>query len=511
MNIAAFLARAGRVHPEGASVYGGAHLVMNHSQLSHRVARLAGGLVERMGLRPADHVAIVMKNCPAYLEAMFACWHAGLVCVPVNAKLHAREVAHILDDSGARLVLASDDLAGVVQAAVGLADRTPEVLVAGSAEYERLAASEGIDLHAVAESDLAWLFYTSGTTGRPKGAMLTHRNLAAMAFAYLTEVDPTAPGDCLLHPAPLSHGSGLYAIPTMLAMAAQVVPESGGFDPAEIADLLHHHAGASFFAAPTMVSRLVAADVVTDTVRANLRTIIYGGGPMYVEDCRRALDVLGPRLAQIYGQGESPMTITVLPRHMHVADDGPEALDARLASVGYAQAPVEVRIAGTGGAPAMAGEVGEVLVRGAPVMAGYWRNLEATAAALKGGWLHTGDLGSMDARGFLTLKDRSKDVIISGGTNIYPREVEEVLLQHDGIAEVAIIGRRHPDWGEEVVAFVSAKPGARVAAAELDELCLRNIARFKRPKEYIFLDTLPKNNYGKILKTDLRRMLGAEG
>jgi len=233
---------------------------------------------------------------------------------------------------------------------------------------------------------------------------------------------------------------------------------------------------------------------------------------MYVEDGKAAFAAVGPRLAQIYGQGESPMTITAMGRAL-LADAFVRGDDARIASVGVAQAGIDVRVGSTD-AEAAIGEVGEVLVRGPTVMRGYWRNPAATAATLAGGWLHTGDLGALDADGFLTLKDRSKDLIISGGSNIYPREVEEALLAHPGVAEVAVVGRRHAEWGEEVVACVVARApprdpaAARALEAALDAVCLARIARFKRPKAYVFVDALPKNDTGKVLKTKLRDLVG---
>jgi long-chain acyl-CoA synthetase len=218
---------------------------------------------------------------------------------------------------------------------------------------------------------------------------------------------------------------------------------------------------------------------------------------------------MGNRFVQIYGQGESPMTITVLSRYHFTNVDHPR-YESRLASVGVAQTLVEVRVADNNGHSLANGEIGEVLVRGPSVMLGYWNNPEATAAAIRDGWLFTGDMGCMDDDGFLTLKDRSKDMIISGGSNIYPREVEEVLLLHPAVQEVSVIGRKHPEWGEEVIAFVVTKDGKPVDVAELDELCLKNIARFKRPKHYRFIKALPKSNYGKVLKTELRLWLTAE-
>jgi long-chain acyl-CoA synthetase len=235
---------------------------------------------------------------------------------------------------------------------------------------------------------------------------------------------------------------------------------------------------------------------------------------MYVEDCRAAFGALGPRLAQIYGQGETPMTITAMDRGL-LADAMARGDDARIASVGCAQTGIEVRIGDGEDRALPAGEVGEVLVRGPTVMQGYWNNPQASARTLANGWLHTGDLGTLDAHGFLTLKDRSKDLIISGGSNIYPREVEEVLLMHRDVAETAVVGRAHPEWGEEVVAFVVPRralptdEARRAFEVALDALCLDHIARFKRPRAYVLVADLPKNNTGKVLKTVLRERLAS--
>jgi long-chain acyl-CoA synthetase len=293
------------------------------------------------------------------------------------------------------------------------------------------------------------------------------------------------------------------------AGARHVVPASRGFDAGEVLALARSFGDVSMFAAPTMVRRLVDRASARGEDGRGLKTVVYGGGPMYVEDIQRAMRVLGPRFVQIYGQGESPMTITALSR-AHLLDSAHPRHLARIGSVGVAQTAVEVRVTDVAGRELPAGDIGEVLVRGDSVMAGYWRDAQATARTLRDGWLCTGDIGSLDADGFLTLRDRSKDVIISGGSNIYPREVEEVLLRHPAIAEVSVVGRPDPEWGEVVVAFVVAAAGAAPLAAALDALCREHIARFKRPKEYRFLEALPKNNYGKVLKTELRALLAAD-
>jgi long-chain acyl-CoA synthetase len=497
MNLAIWLERAGLSHPTLPAAACGTQVVARYGDLAARAARLGSALREQFGLAPGDRVAIVAKNTPAYLELLYGIWHAGLAAVPANAKLHGAELGYILEHSGARICFVSDGLD--TEIAPHAPDSLERMIVIGSVGYEALLTADPISVVPRSGDDLAWLFYTSGTTGRPKGAMLTHRVLAAASFAYATQVDPVTPGDAIVHAAPMSHGSGLYIMAHVAGLGVQVVPESGGFEPDEIFGLIDIWPRASMFAAPTMIKRLVAYNA--DCRTENIRTLIWGGAPMYVEDALAALDRFGPRLAQIYGQGESPMTITTLSKQ-DVADRAHPRWRERLGSAGKPYACLEVMVADAQDRPVPTGEAGEILCRGDVVMAGYWRNKDATAATLRGGWLHTGDVGAFDTEGYLHLKDRSKDLIISGGSNIYPREVEEVLLTHAQVREVSVIGRPDPEWGEVVVAYVvgDAPP------AELDALCLSHIARFKRPKDYVFVDALPKNNYGKILKTHLRVM-----
>jgi long-chain acyl-CoA synthetase len=497
MNIALWLARSGLSHPSMPAAALGTRVTASFGELAGRAARLAGALRNQCGLAPGDRVAIVAKNSPAYLELLFGIWHAGLAAVPANAKLHGAELGYILEHSGARICFASGGLEAEI---APHAPRSLERLtVIGSREYEALVSDDPIGVAPRDGNDLAWLFYTSGTTGRPKGAMLTHRNLALATLAYLSEVDATAPGDTLVHAAPMSHGSGLYIMAHVLRLGLQVTPESGAFEPDEIFKLFEHWRRGSMFAAPTMIKRLVESNADCDP--ASIRTLIWGGAPMYVEDALAALDRFGPRLAQIYGQGEAPMTITTLSKEDISGRDHPRWRE-RLASAGKPYADVEVMVADNEDGALPQCETGEILVRGDVVMPGYWRNDAATIAALRSGWLHTGDVGIFDEEGYLHLKDRSKDLIISGGSNVYPREVEEVLLVHDRVREVSIIGRPDREWGEVVVAYVVGD----AAPEELDALCLKRIARFKRPKDYVFVPALPKNNYGKILKTELRAL-----
>jgi long-chain acyl-CoA synthetase len=481
MNLAHLLLRSARWLPERPALALGRQPVRTYREMASRVARLASGLSTKLSLKKGDRVALAMQNCPEFYEVLFACWHAGLAAVPMNAKLHPKEFAYILEDSGAKACFVTRDLTAAVPRGIEL--------------DEGLFGDESTPA-AVRADDPAWLFYTSGTTGVPKGATLTHRNLLFQTLAYFADIDKLGPGDATLHAAPLSHGSGCYGLPHIAAGAVNVIPQSGHFEPAEIFELLEHWQNVSFFAAPTMIVRLLASPAAR-TPR-NLKTITYGGAPMYVADCLRAIELFGPRLYQLLGQGEAPMTITGLPQSEH-------AKKSHLETCGFARTGVEVKIFDADDRELPPGETGEIVTRSDCVMAGYWGNPAATEKALRGGWLHTGDVGSMDAEGFVTIKDRSKDLIISGGSNIYPREIEEVLLRHPAVAECSVVGRPHAEWGEEVVAFVVSK--TRLETAALDELCLQNIARFKRPREYRFVDSLPKNNYGKVLKTELRKLL----
>jgi len=512
-NLASLLVRTARAWPRLPAVALGPRVLHDYAALAERAARIAGGLAAS-GIDRGDRVAIVARNAPEYIETLFACWWAGVVAVPINAKLHPSELAYVLDDSGARCAFVDGEWQSALSSASISANALSRVIAFGGNAYERLVRAEPLDGPSPCnDDDPAWLFYTSGTTGRPKGVTITHANLRAMAQCFLCDVESVVPGDALLHPAPLSHGSGLYVLPHIVRGAVNVIPQSGGFDAAEIVDLIGAWDRACFFAAPTMVKRLVTSPSIATARLDRLKCIVCGGAPMYVADCRHAYATLGARLAQIYGQGGTPMTITAMDRAL-VADAIARNDDSRLGSVGIAQTGIELRIGAADDSPLPAGEIGEVLVRGATVMRGYWNNAEATAKTVANGWLHTGDVGVLDADGFLTLKDRSKDLIISGGSNIYPREVEEALLAHEGVREVAVIGRAHPDWGEEVVACVVARTpldalARRALERELDATCLARIARFKRPRAYVFVDELPKNSTGKVLKRELREVVTA--
>ncbi len=488
MNLFTVLDQAAARFPDRGALYHGERRLCTWSELRERALRVATTI--RAHGAGGARIAIASENRPEIVELMFAIWAAECVLVPLNYKLHPREMVQIVDDAGVSQVFASPKIAAGLAA---ITDVPIESL--DTAGYSRRHAAPPWIPPSTDSSALAWLFYTSGTTGRSKGAMLTHRSLIAMTVAHLADIDNPDQDCSLIHGAPMSHGSGLYVLPYALRGARQVVPALGAFDPDEFLDLCEAHPGSSAFLAPTMVQRLV------ETGRhrpGNLRAIVYGGGPMYVESLKKAIAAFGPVFAQIYGQGESPMTITGLRRLDH---DGAD--DAILGSVGYARSGMEVAVLRADDTPAASDEVGEIVCRGEALMSGYWNNPAATDDTLKSGWMYTGDMGSFDSRGYLTLRDRSKDVVISGGSNIYPREVEEVLLEHPGVSEACVVGTPDAEWGEVVVAFIVGSAEAN----ELDAHMLERIARFKRPKRYMFVDELPKNSYGKVLKRELRNRL----
>ena len=323
MNIAHLLLQSARRLPDRPALALGDKVLLSYGNLSHRVARFAAGLRSKFNLQAGDRVALAMKNCPHYWELLFACWHAGLAAVPMNAKLHAKEFEYILGHSGAKVCFVTPDL----EQSLSFFN---QVICVSSSEYKKIETKEQDPFNSNPD-DPAWLFYTSGTTGVPKGAVLTHRNLLFATQAYFSDIDRLGPQDAILHPAPLSHGSGLYGLPHFAAGALNVIPESGGFDAAEIFDLLERWPNASFFAAPTMLVRLLASPAARTP--ATLKTITYGGAPMYVADCLRAIELFGPRLYQLFGQGESPMTITGLPQEFHQAR-------SNLETCGYARTGV---------------------------------------------------------------------------------------------------------------------------------------------------------------------------
>ena len=486
-----------------------AQRVVTFRQAAARVGRLAQGLLS-LGGQPGDRVGLLVPNCPEGLEAILGPMQAGMAVVPMNSRLHPDEHAYMLNDSGAfTLIYAEDFVSHVARMREGLDTVKHFICIGrntgGDLSYEALLEEQKPSApDPVIEADeLAWLFYTSGTTGHPKGAMLTHRVLITMAEQFLLDIDPAAPGDVLLHGAPITHGSGLAIFHHIARGTASAFPSARSFDPPRIFEAIERYRATTMFLVPTMINMLLASPERGHHDLSSLKTVFYGGAPMYVEQLTEALRVFGPIFVQIFGQGEAPMTCTSLPKEEHLVGDDPVKL-RRLGSAGRATTAVQVRIVDDDDRPVPPDTLGEIVVRGDLVMKGYWNKPDATAETLRGGWLHTGDIGSLDRDGYLYITDRKKDMIISGGSNIYPREIEEVICQHPAVFEVSVIGVPDAKWGEAVKALVVTRPDAAATEAAIIEHCKRHLASYKKPQSVEFLPTLPKNAYGKVLKRELR-------
>jgi long-chain acyl-CoA synthetase len=496
-NIARLLDGPARRLGDRPAVLVGERVVRTWTALARVVAARAGGLQGGLNLCPGDRVVIASRNRADYLEWLFAIWQAGCVAVPISDRLHPREMSDLCDDARALVCLAGPELADPLET---LLPSSMALVPLGGERAEALSNFDPIDPVARNATDDAWIFFTSGTTGRSKGAQLSHANLLAMTAAYLIDVDNVGVNDSLLHVAALSHASGLFALSFLTRGARQVLPDSGGFDTDELLHLVAANERSTFFVPPTLLRRLSTCETVGPEHRARIGRILVGAAPVRPADLIDAVEAFGPTIWHGYGQGESPCTITAMS-----ADDVAANISCphRLATVGTARFATRVRVVDDDDYPLPAGEIGEVVVDGPTVMRGYLGLAEETREVLRNGWLHTGDLGRFDDDGFLTLVDRAKDLIISGGANIYPREVEDVIALDPAVAEVAVVGVPHEEWGESVVAVIVAAHGAVVDRDRLDARCLESIARHKRPRRYEIVDELPRNSAGKVLKREL--------
>lgn len=517
MNVAHLLVRAAQRHPE-RPLWVGTDSIISYGEGRRRLDRIASSLLERGA--QYDRVAILTSNRFEGFEIYLAAMHAGMAAVPMNPKLHAREYAHMIGDCTPTFLVYSADFASTV-AEIGEHVTLPAHLFHyGEAKGEALGLPydtllAGGDVGAptvnIDPNDVAWLFYTSGTTGQPKGAMETHRNLVMMVQNYLTSgLNDADEHDVMLHLAPISHGTASIGLVYIARGGAQAFPLSKSFDPAKVAEAIERFGVTATMMAPTMVQMLVRSEGFADRDLSTLRTLVYGGAPMHRAVLDEALAGLGPIFVQGFGQGEAAACCSVLSKADHLHEDDPVRIK-RLSSVGREATGVILRIVDEDGNPQPVGTPGEITVRGDLVMRGYWNNEEATAATIRDGWLHTGDVGYLDSDGYLFLTDRVKDMIISGGSNIYPREIEEVLFKHPKIAEVSVIGVPDEKWGEAVMAVVVLREGEALSEAEVIDYTREHIASFKKPKQVAFVDALPKSGYGKVLKRELRQRFATAG
>jgi fatty-acyl-CoA synthase len=494
-----------RRFPDRPAVIRGEHVVTWGAFAAR--ARAAAGALGARGVGAGDRILLHSRNSGAMLETMWAAWMLGAVWVPTNFRLTLAEVAYLASSSGAAAHLFD---AAFPEHAAAARDANPqarlEVTLGGDGALTWEALAEGGPAMAfpadVGRDHPAWFFYTSGTTGRPKAAVLTHGQLQFVVNNHLADLIPaTTERDVSLVVAPLSHGAGVHALIQVPRGAASVLLSGERLDCEEAWRLVEQHRVTNMFTVPTILTMLARHDSVDRYDHSSLRYVIYAGAPMYRADQRLALEKLGKVLVQYYGMGEVTGAITVLPPELHSLDDG----EMPVGSCGFVRTGMDVAILDNEGRRMAEGETGEICVRGPAVLAGYHDNQDATEQAFAGGWFHTGDLGHMDARGFLFITGRTSDMYISGGSNVYPREIEEALLTHSCVLEACVIGMPHPKWGESGVAVLVASEA--VTEAELLAHVEGRLARYKWPARFVFWPELPKSGYGKVAKREVKRKL----
>jgi fatty-acyl-CoA synthase len=480
------------------------------------VSALAAALAAR-GIVRGDRILVHSKNCDEMFWSMFAAFRLGAVWVPTNFRLMPDEVAYLATASGAKAFLCHGDFPDHAAAA---ANPALEFIwrIGGEGTFGETSVREAIAAHAGAKVENAaveydnpcWFFFTSGTTGRSKAAVLTHGQMAFVVTNHLADLTPgVTEEDASLVVAPLSHGAGVHQLVQTARGVATILLPSEKFDIAEAFRLIERHRVGNLFTVPTILKMMIEHPAADRFDHSSLRHVIYAGAPMYREDQKAALKKLGAVLVQYFGLGEVTGNITVLPPGLHDPEDGPYA---RIGTCGFERTGMQVSIQGDDGRELKPFETGEICVIGPAVFAGYYDNPEANAKAFRDGWFRTGDLGHMDEEGFVYITGRASDMYISGGSNIYPREVEEKILTHPAVGEVAVLGVPDPFWGEVGVAVCVAREGASpVSEAELAAFLAPKVPRYKMPKRFFFWDALPKSGYGKVPKRLIKDELQARG
>jgi acyl-CoA synthetase (AMP-forming)/AMP-acid ligase II len=514
MNLAHFLTQAARRHGgEPGFIWG--DITLTWAELDRRVDAMAAALAAR-GVSKGDRVLVQSKNCNQMFESMFVCFRLGAVWVPANFRQTPEEVAYLAQASGASAMICQNVFPAHAAAAQAAAPSLRLMISIGAAsfgeDYDSLTAAH--DGAVVATADVehdtpCWFFFTSGTTGRPKAGVLTHGQMGFVVTNHLCDLMPgTTSNDASLVVAPLSHGAGIHQLVQVARAVKTVLPASERLEPEDIWSLVERWRITNMFTVPTIVKLLTEHPAVDAYDHSSLRYVIYAGAPMYRADQKHALRKLGPVLVQYFGLGEVTGNITVLPPALHSLEDHPEA---RIGTCGFERTGMQISIQDDSGRELNAGETGEICVCGLAVFAGYHDNPEANAKVFRNGWFRTGDLGHQDAQGFLFITGRASDMYISGGSNVYPREIEEKLLIHPALAEVAVLGVPDPLWGEIGIAVAVLRPAAELDEAELLAWLEPKLARYKLPRRIIFWDSLPKSAYGKITKKMVRDELATRG
>ena len=515
MNLSHFLTQAARRHPEAIGFVWRDER-WTWAEMEARVDALAAALRDEFGVEKGDRVLIQSANCNQMFESMFACFRLGAVWVPANYRQSPDDVAYMAKASGAKGMICGAAFAGHVEACRAEAPNLSFVISIGESgfgeDFDAIVArnlGSRIPSVTVDRDDPCWFFYTSGTTGRPKAAVLTHGQMGFVITNHLCDLMPgTTPDDASLVVAPLSHGAGVHQLVQVAHAAKTILLPTDKLDVPTVWSLVEEWRVTNMFTVPTILKLLVEDESVDRFDHSSLRYVIYAGAPMYRVDQKTALAKLGPVLVQYFGLGEVTGNITVLPPAIHRLEDGP---DARIGTCGFERTGMQVQIQDDAGREVAAGETGEICVIGPGVFAGYFDNPDANAKAFRDGWFRTGDLGHMDAEGFVYITGRSSDMYISGGSNIYPREIEEKILAHPDVSEAAVLGMPDPMWGEIGVAVCVARPGIDAGTIELDRWLDGKLARYKLPKHIVWWEQMPKSAYGKIAKKLVREELERRG
>jgi fatty-acyl-CoA synthase len=515
MNLSHFLTQAARRNPEDiAFVWREAQWTWG--EMERRVGVFAAALVNQFGVAKGDRILVQSANCNQMFESMFACFRIGAVWVPANYRQSPDEVAYLAKASGARGMICGAGFPGHAKAARETCPDLQFVVAIGEAEfgddYDRIVErhwGERVPTAPVERDDPCWFFFTSGTTGRPKAAVLTHGQMGFVVTNHLCDLMPgTTREDASLVVAPLSHGAGVHQLAQVARGVKTILLPTDKLDVPTVWSLVEKWRVTNMFTVPTILKLMVEDPSVDRFDHSSLRYVIYAGAPMYRADQKRALEKLGPVLVQYFGLGEVTGNITVLPPACHEAEDGPTL---KLGTCGFERTGMQVSIQNDAGEELAPGETGEICVVGPAVFAGYYDNPEANAKAFRDGWFRTGDLGHTDENGFVYITGRSSDMYISGGSNIYPREIEEKILLHPDISETAVVGVPDPMWGEVGVAVCVARPGADPHQIDLARFLEGKMARYKLPKRFVYWDAMPKSAYGKIAKKMIREELEKRG
>ncbi len=509
MDIGTLVTRAAHRYGDRIAVEG-PDATRTFAELGDRVTRLANAL-QALGLEPGDRVLDLQTNSTSYLDTDLAIRAAGFVRTALNYRLHPTDWERIAADSGARALIYAAEFAEATKTLRSTIDHVVVVGEGPGLSLEGLVAQAPTTLLPALDPDaLCGLHYSSGTTGHPKGAQRTHRNWLASVVNMTNDVlgGPPSADDCYVHAGPITHTSGLFVLPFLVAGARQLILPT--WDTETFLDAVEQRGATHTALVPTMVARLLAVPGIDRSALAGLKMLAYAGAPMPVEQMRQAYERLTPHLVQYYGLVEAIPPVTILDQELH--ERGLAGEPELLTSAGRAALGVELAVVDENGNVLPSGDSGEIVTRGDHTMAGYF-NAEARSDLGKSvvdGWLHTGDLGRIDAEGLVWLIDRKGDLIISGGYNIYPREVEDVVAEVPGVAEVAVVGAKDPDWGQRVVALVTTLPGQSVDPDAVLEHCRSRMAAYKKPKEVRVVTEFPLNSTGKIAKKVLREQLDAE-